>query len=454
MRPDRGMIDALAASAMRVRASSVSRSTIDKVKLHAFDSFGAMFAGARTAEGVASRAPFLRLAVPDKGSDMAAGPACAAATLCVSCRLTECDDIHLASCTTPGAVVYAALLAMCPLTNPTSDTAIKAVVVGYDIMAALGIIGNGAEIVYGEAWPTYLTATMTSAAVAGTLMQLSESRITTAIAIAATLTTGTIGRIVRDPSSRWLTLGCSVQNGLTAAAGAEAGLQGDEMVLERQAQTFAADRLQKGLSSVATPAIEQAALKPFCSGRQSLAATEAFMSLVSDEEIDPSSVERVRVVVPPQYRAMIDRSGRPKTKVESRGIRYQLAIAALHPDDLYDLDRQHLRTNEPEVCRIMDMVEVVGSDSYGVMYPRAWPGAVEIRVGTRTFEREVIHPRGDPERPLTWSDVHRKLGSISRHCSDAIPVDHIADAAQDLNFEHSTALLLERSELWRAGHAV
>lgn len=270
-------------------------------------------------------------------------------------------------------------------------------------------------------------------------MNLSEDRIATAIAIAATMTTGTTGRIAQEPSSRWLTLGCAVHNGMAAAAGAEAGLYGDSMVLEHLKQTFAAARFADALSS-SVPAIVQTAFKPYCTGRQSLAATEAFISLCSDETIEPASIERIRVIVPPQYRAMIDRPSRPKNKVESRGVRYQLAIAALYPDDLFDLDRRHLRTDDPEICRITDMIEVEGSTSLGKMYPRAWPGAVAIQCGGKTFERSVVHPNGDPERPLTWGDIDLKLRSIAKHCRDPLRVSDLAAAAQQLDFGRAMAL--------------
>ncbi len=217
------MVHALAALAMRTRGQPLPPSAVDKVRLHAFDSIGAMYAGAQTAEGIASRAPFIRMAPPTNRASGLTGPARAGAVLSLSCRLTECDDIHLASSTTPGSVVFAAVLAMTQITQFDGEAAAEAVVAGYDVMAALGVAANGADVVYVETWPTYLTAAMTAAVVAGSLMRLSEERMATAIAIAATMTTGISGRISRDPTSRWVTLGTAVQSGLLAAASAEGG---------------------------------------------------------------------------------------------------------------------------------------------------------------------------------------------------------------------------------------
>jgi 2-methylcitrate dehydratase PrpD len=167
------MVDELAAVAARIRGDALPPEILDKVRLHALDAFGAMFAGAQTAEGIASRAPFLRMAFATN-RPLGSGPACTAAILSLSCRLTECDDIHLHSCTTPGSVVYAAALATTALIEVDSAAAAEAVVAGYEVMAALGVAANGAEVVYGDTWPTYLAAAMTSAAVAVKFISFEE----------------------------------------------------------------------------------------------------------------------------------------------------------------------------------------------------------------------------------------------------------------------------------------
>ena len=442
------MVDELAAVAARVRSSALTPEILDKVRLHALDAFGAMFAGAQTAEGIASRAPFLRMASATNRPLGLSGPACSAAVLSLSCRLTECDDIHLYSCTTPGSVVYAAALATTALTEVDAAAAAEAVVAGYEVMAALGVAANGAEVVYGDTWPTYLAAAMTSAVVAGKLMRLPEERLAGAMAIAASMTTGFSGRVAQDPTSRWVTLGCAVQNGLTAAAGAEAGLHGDHRILERMTQTFSAERLRNHLAVLGQSAIGRTSLKPYCAGRQSLGAIEAFLGLRNEHSIDLEAIERVCVMVPPQCRAMIDRSSRPKTKLELRGVRYQLAIAALYPDDLFDIDRRRLRTGDHNVCRLMDAVEVTDSKSFGEMYPRSWPGGVAVYVAGKAWERGIIHVHGDPERPLDWSDIEQKYRAISRHCVLAIPVGDLSAAARALDFGRSMAVLSEPNGLW------
>ncbi len=143
---------------------------------------------------------------------------------------------------------------------------------------------------------------------------------------------------------------------------------------------------------------------------------EAFITLHKEQSVDLDSIERISVFAPPQYRAMIDRGARPTTKMESRGVRYQLAIAAYYPQDLFDVDRQRLRTDDPNVCRLMDAIEVKDSKSFGALYPRSWPAGIAVHTRAKTLELGVHHAKGDPERPLTWSEIDLKLQSISKHC--------------------------------------
>src|SRR5262245_14511956 len=69
--------------------------------LHVMDTVGAWVAGARTAEGQA----LLALHTRSPGSG-----ALDVATPCALARLSEVDNIHLASATTPGGIVIPAAL--------------------------------------------------------------------------------------------------------------------------------------------------------------------------------------------------------------------------------------------------------------------------------------------------------------------------------------------------------
>lgn len=444
------MLHDLASAVAAVRLVDISDSTVDKALCHALDSFGAMLAGAQTSEGRRMRAAFRRVAGQPWAAGVSRSPTYLAAVLSTACRLTECDDIHLVSCTTPGSIVFPAVLAADALASAPATAVMEGIVAGYHVMTTLGVAARGPEVVYGHLWPTYLGAAMTAAAAAGKVMGLSEERIRNALAIAATMTTGMSGRIAGDPTSRWLTLGCAVQNGLAAAVGSDSGLRGDEAILQRSSETLGLDPdLARSVAGIGGACrLDRVSLKPFCTSRQGLAATEAFISLMKEESIDPASIDQIEVVVPSQYRSMIDRSRRPTTKLESRGIHYQIALAALYPDELFDIEREHLRTSEPAACRIMDRIQVISSDRLSALYPEKWAGGVNIAVGDTTFEREILTPKGDADRPMNRTDIKKKFDSVSKHLSHPVSVDKLERIVQEREFRSALQLLFENAQCW------
>jgi 2-methylcitrate dehydratase PrpD len=182
--------------------------------------------------------------------------------------------------------------------------------------------------------------------------------------------------------------------------------------------------------------------KPYCTSRQGLSATEAFVECVRRDKIDPGAIEKVTIAVPQHYRGMIDRAKRPKTKSESRGIHYQVALGALHPEELCDIEREHVRADEPAMLQIMDAVEVVASERLSKLYPKQWGGTVTITASGRTHEHEVLHPRGDPENPMSARDIETKLETMSRYLKRPIPLKDYARAAEALDLRAALPSLL------------
>src|SRR5439155_15671323 len=81
-------LESLAALIQEPALTRHAEARMDALRLHIADTLGMMLQGASLAEGKAAMA---------LGSPLVGWCACA--------RLTEADDVHLASCTTPGSVV-------------------------------------------------------------------------------------------------------------------------------------------------------------------------------------------------------------------------------------------------------------------------------------------------------------------------------------------------------------
>jgi 2-methylcitrate dehydratase PrpD len=450
--PDKRLLPDLAALIAGLKASAVDRATVDAVKLHALDALGCTWAGAETSEIRATHdalkhagSASARAAFPHTTQSLLDHPGTAAAMLVTACRLTECDDIHIGCCVTPSSVVVPVALVAAQVANASRDTVLEGVLAGYQAMLTLGLAANGAEIVYQGVWPTYLTGGIGAAAIAAKIMGLDERQIRDAMAIAGSSATGVTGRIEEEPAPRWFVLATAVQSGLLAAAAAASGMHGDEAILGKVSPVWNPDTVRlPAQSGPGAPLLaSRIGFKPYCTSRQGLSATEAFIECLKRDKIDPAAIEKITVAVPKQYRAMIDRARRPKTKSESRGIHYQLALGALHADELCDIERAHVRADDAAMLKIIDAIEVVDSDRLTALYPKQWGGAVTIRAGGTTYEHEVLHPRGDPENPLGAADIERKLATMSRYLKRPIPVRDFARAAQALDLRSALPALIE-----------
>src|SRR5215510_8555752 len=156
-------IEELASSLAALGAQDLSEPVHTKLQWHVVDAIGAWLAASRTPEGAALVAFRRRIRAAGHGAEDVPMDV---ATGCALARLSEIDDIHLASMTTPGSIVIpgALTLARAWQTDPSDVTA--AMIAGYEAMSRLGGTIGGAHVLYRGIWPTYVAAPFGVAAVA------------------------------------------------------------------------------------------------------------------------------------------------------------------------------------------------------------------------------------------------------------------------------------------------
>ena len=93
---------------------------------------------------------------------------------CALVRMSEIDDIHLASMITPGAIVVPAALSIAAALPQTrrATTLGEAIVAGYEAMVRLGEAIDGPTILYRGIWPSYFAAAFGVAAAASRAARL------------------------------------------------------------------------------------------------------------------------------------------------------------------------------------------------------------------------------------------------------------------------------------------
>jgi 2-methylcitrate dehydratase PrpD len=399
------VIAELASFVAGAKASALPAAEWERLRLHLTDTAVAALAGACIPEGKALQN------LGDEGA-LAGRIGRQAAAI----RLTEIDDIHLPSCTTPSAGVVPVALALAAHRQKFEPGEIaSAIWVGTEIATRIGMAVRGPQILYRGIWPTYLAAPVAAAATAARLMGLSETRTGHALSLALMLMAGGVGRIHGAPSGRWFLYANAVAGGVAAAEAARADYRGDPDILDKDwlADThgLALDRgrltEKLGVSSV----YSALSLKPFCSAKQAIAAVEAFR-VILHRGVRCDAIAKVRVRVPPAYAGMIATRAEPGARLSTLvSVAHQIALAALAPDRLYEIDRS-APVIDAALTQFAAKVEVVADAALESFYPQHWPAEVEVEAGGEVFRHRVVEAKGDPEHPLDAAGIADKAHRV------------------------------------------
>src|SRR5712691_11540609 len=217
------------------RASDAARALVE---LHLIDTVGAWIASTSTQEGKALLDFRARVRAQGAHDPVALD----LATRCALARLSEIDDIHLASMTTPGAIVIPGALTIAgALPGLQADDVTAAILAGYEVMTRLGRAIDGPAILYRGIWPTYFAAPFGVAAVAARLFRLDGNFLS--------------GIYDVQPDVAALTAGLGERD-----------------------------------------ALAEVSFKPWCAARQTMAATQALREII-EEGVRPETVTEIKVAV-------------------------------------------------------------------------------------------------------------------------------------------------------------
>ena len=441
--PGSNAVTALEQLGQHVAASArVSDAARALVELHLIDTVGAWIASTSTQEGKALL-DFRATMRAQGGHDPVALDL---ATRCALARLSEIDDIHLASMTTPGSIVIPGALTIAGgLSGVQADDVTAAILAGYEAMTRLGRAIDGPAILYRGIWPTYFAAPFGIAAVAARLFRLDARQTSNALALALTFAAPGVGHHNAATTSRWLAVGNAARNGLAAAQAAQAGFTADLNLLDG---TFLAGiydvtpdlaALTDGLGARDT--LAEISFKPWCAARQTMAATQALREII-EGGIAPEAMTEIKVAVLLPHLKMIDhgvKSGDRASHLTS--VQYCMAVAAVAPDMAFEISQSPSGLS-PVLRAFMDKIKVEADELLLADYPRAWPARVTVMAGPARHERLVTHVPGDPARPFDRAQVERKFLSfvtpaekgayVLARCSDVIASGQIVSLAKEI----------------------
>jgi 2-methylcitrate dehydratase PrpD len=411
------------------RDDLLTQSVRQRLAIHLLDTVGPWIAGGVTEEG--EKLARLESNPSQPLSIFGRQPLDRIALGVATTRLTEIDDIHMPSCTTPSSVVVpTALVVAGHLQRRDAWTFAHALHAGYEVMTRVGVAIAGPGLLERGLWPTYLAAPVCAAAVAARLLGLTADKTANALGIALTMTSGAPGKPI-GASPRWLLLGIAARAGCAAALAASEGYVGDRKLLDDDWMIRT-----HGIPCNAGPlvaathgegAVGELSLKPYSAAKQTIAAIDALRDLLG-QGISPDDIVALRVAVPPAYAEMIghrDAAGSRIARITSAA--YLLALAAYRPDELDNVARPYL-AGDREIAAFMARVEVVPDQALAQHYPQHWPARVEaVLKNGHTETKFVLDARGDPLRSGDL-DVRAKFHRLADPVVGKPAADELAEA--------------------------
>jgi 2-methylcitrate dehydratase PrpD len=405
-------IDQLAARIFALRSDDAAVNEL--IALHVADTVAALVAATATVEGKAVIAFRRELQSLTGAGD--ADPLDDVALHCALARLSEADDIHLASMTTPGSIVIpAAFITAARLNGADAAELSAAILCGYEAMIRLGRAVDGPAILYRGIWPTYFAAAFGTAAVAARLLRLTEQQTGHALALALTMSAPSVGPHHAATTARWLCVGHAARNGVTAALAARSGFTADLDLMRSQflpgVYGIEPDLAAMTDASAKHPAFAEVSFKPWCAARQTMAATQALCESIQRGGGAEEITEITAAVLPPHFK-MINHGVKAGDRASfMTSLPYQMAIALLEPKAQFALSPPPAMAS-PAVQSLMSRITVVADDGLLPHYPAQWPARISVVTSQGRQETLVRHVPGDPARPMSQTSLKEKFDRL------------------------------------------
>lgn len=345
----------------------------------------------------------------------------------------ELDDVHTGSKSHIGAVVATTAWTLADAQQKDGKDFLEAVIVGYEIMARVGmamdVVSNRKR-----GWhATGVIGTFGAAAAAGRLLGLDEDQMVSALGMAGTQSSGLWAFLAEGATCKKLHPARAAVNGLTAAVLAKAGMTGPEHILDAEdgglyravSDSWNLGRLTEGLGS--SFEILKIDKKPYPCCRTTHHAIDAALAL--RKELKPGELKAVEKIRVDTYEVGVLQCGftqYPESPVEAKfSIPYTVA-AALVSGKVTQKEFTEGALEDGSAKELAGKVSVVSDPLFSARYPGRWGCRMTVRfLDGRELVKQIDDMSGSVRCPLTEEQERTKFEDLAR---EAMP----AEAAERL----------------------
>ena len=331
----------------------------------------------------------------------------------------DLDDGHRLAMLHPGACVIPAALSMCEAENRTGKELIESIVVGYQVVIALGMMVNPGHRSRGF-HSTGTCGTLGAASAACKAMDLSETQITNALGLAGTQAAGLLESDHSGSMGKHLHAGRAAQSGILSALLARNGFTGAETILEGDEGFLKAmtDIDPNAMTDIDPYTMVDAhphetdlpmenyhisdvyfKIYPVC--RHLHSSIDALLEIVKEEQPELEEIEKITVNT---YKIAAEHDDYHPTSTEAlrQSLPVSMAVALLnHYQETGDLiEFSYSPRNQKRIDSISGKIQIKVDSNLDKQYPQSRPSEVTIFTEKGIYKNKVDLPHGEPENPL------------------------------------------------------
>jgi 2-methylcitrate dehydratase PrpD len=420
------LADELVATCARPLAPDVEERAVDLLR----DYVGVTLGGAGEPSSVTLRRGLEQLGTSGAATVIGTGtllaPIHAALANGAAAHALEMDDTHQGGSIHLGASVFSAALAAAELHGASGGRVLRAACAGYEVAARLAMALDPAAHYARGFHPTGTCGAFGAAAAAALVAGLDARQLADALGIAGSQAAGSMEFLADGAWTKRLHPGWAASAGLHAAALAAAGFRAPRTIFEGRFGTlhgYSDGASAAPLAGRAGGELMRTSVKPHACCRYAQGPIDAVLALRRQHGLRPEVIARVDVGLVSAGFAIVceplDVKRRPRSVVDAQfSLPFSVAVAlvtgAASPDEYVPA-----RFADPEVRRLMDVVEPHRDAALDARYPHVWPAWVRLTLADGTVhEARVDHPRGDPENFPTRAELGEKFRRLAARALD------------------------------------
>ena len=374
----------------------------------------------RTLERVGYSAP---ATAPVVGTGRSAPAVQAAMANAVAGHSIEYDDVHNASSSHPGVVVFPAVMAAAALAGAGERELVRGAAVGYEVMCRAGRAADPPAHYGRHFHPTGTIGALGAAAAAGAVLGLGADGLVSAVGIAGSMASGSMQFLIDGAWTKRLHPALAARSGMEAALLAADGYRGTEDGIAGQRGFLAAysdaprpDRLLEGWGDWPLE-VAATSVKAHTCCRYNQGPIDTLLAIRSAHGLTGDEVEDVLIGVPSVavdiVAEPVGAKRRPRSVVDAQfSLHYGAAVAlARGRAGLAEYRTEAL--DDKDVLELADRVRYEVDPEIDRVYPERWRAWARVAAGGDSFYAETDEPKGDPGNPLTPVEIRAKFDSLA-----------------------------------------